>query len=97
MVAVIAVGFSVSEDCVNQISAPEHLQGLKSFYFFIGRFYAFPFACCVIVQHHGVDAQFDKLRFFNLKAPQKQVMKNFSKQPYTDFRDGSEKPLHPMG
>ena len=67
MVSVIAMGFAVSKDRVDQISAPVHLQRLKTLHFLVCRLNAFPAVRIIIFHHHRVDPKLDQFRLLNTR------------------------------
>jgi hypothetical protein len=93
-VTVVGMPVPTAKYCINDEPTPIHLQGLKPFLLFIGGFNPLPMFSIIIIQNHGVDAQFDDTGTGDLKTPKEKCLKQSPEQKNPYPGESLEKSLH---
>ena len=65
------------EHHVDQKRTPANVQWLKALFELTGRFVALAFLGTIIIEHHGINAQFNDFWIFNVQPPNKQLIEYF--------------------
>ena len=95
--AMVGVLVAATEDCIDNQSAPVHLQRLETLDLLVRRLDAVSALRIIVVQHHGVDAKLYQVRLPKVKSPNKQMLQQAPEQ--IDPRPGKriKKTLDPVG
>jgi len=95
-VTVVGMLVPTAEDRIDDQSPPVQLQMLEFLYFFVGRIDAVVALCIVVVHYYGVDAEFNDIRFNDVKPPDKQALQKTSEQIYPDPGKRIKKTFYPV-
>jgi len=97
VVSVIGMLVPATKHGIHDETAPVHLQGLESFFLFVGRFDAVSAQRIVVIHHHGIDTQLDDIGPGDLQAPEKKGLQQSAEQKYPRPGKSLEKPFDLMG
>lgn len=93
----VAVGIPPTENGVDHIALPGHLQRLESFDPFVGRSHAVADMRLVIVHDHGVDAQDHHIGLLQKEPPQEQPLQEMPEQVNARIPESPEESLDRVG
>jgi len=94
---VVRMGTALPEHDVYQERPPANVQGLEPFLALVGGLAALALRRTVVVEHHGIDAQLDDLRPFDLQPPYEQFVEYFVEGGVAEERKFGEVALDLVG
>ena len=95
-IAVIGMLVPTAKHRIDNEAAPVHLQGLKSFFLFVGRLDTMPAQRIIVIHDHRIDTQLNDLGLGDLQTPEKKMLQKPPEQKHPRPGEGLEKPFDLM-